>query len=66
MSKVVYTIVVDDPRGFVDSIWQHFEVFANSRDLLLGRLVAVAEMTAVRQVQRQNTVVWVEQSCVYR
>lgn len=65
LRQVVNTLVIDDAGVFVDSVRQHLEVLAHCRDLLLGGLVAVGQMAAVREIQRHYPVEWLQQASVH-
>jgi hypothetical protein len=53
--------VVDDTSRGVDAVRERLEVDRRSGDLLLGGVVAVGEMTAVRETETHDTVLGVDQ-----
>mmetsp|Transcript_21342 Transcript_21342/g.53786 ORF Transcript_21342/g.53786 Transcript_21342/m.53786 type:complete len:436 (+) Transcript_21342:112-1419(+) len=58
-------VVVNQPGGLVQPVWHGLEVDGHGGDLLGVRLVAVAEVAAVRQVQRHDAVVRLQQRGVH-
>mmetsp|Transcript_39176 Transcript_39176/g.94131 ORF Transcript_39176/g.94131 Transcript_39176/m.94131 type:complete len:240 (+) Transcript_39176:1251-1970(+) len=64
--KLLELIVIDQASVLIQPVWHGLEVLADHGDLLVGQLVPVTQMSAVGQVQRHDSVVHVQQTCVRR
>mmetsp|Transcript_3360 Transcript_3360/g.10545 ORF Transcript_3360/g.10545 Transcript_3360/m.10545 type:complete len:487 (+) Transcript_3360:1887-3347(+) len=53
-------VVVDQARRLVQPVRHALKVDGHGADLLGGRLVAVGEVSAVRQIQREDALMWLE------
>ena len=62
MGQFGHLLVVNKARLLIEPVWEGFEVLGDSGDLLGRRLIAVGQMTAVREIETEDTVVRVEDS----
>ncbi len=69
LSPAQHSTATHSVRGkqthLIQSVRQTFEISGDGRDFFGGQLIAVREVTAVRQVQRHQTIVRLQDSCIH-